>query len=94
MDWRLQFERRPIKRLPWLHHRAQGRDGDVTRGAAFAGEGFGLRIVDMAGIQVCVVGGMRADGGDSAGALDAAPARVLCSSKRKAKEVEEVGDDG
>jgi hypothetical protein len=43
---------------------------------------------------VCVVGGMRADGGDGAGALDAAPAWVLCSSERKAEELEEVGDDG
>jgi hypothetical protein len=42
---------------------------------------------------VRVVGGMRVDDGDGVGALDAAPAWVLCSSKRKAKEVEEVGDD-
>jgi hypothetical protein len=48
----------------------------------------------VTGIQVRVVGGMRAEGGDGTGALDAAPARVLCSSKRKIEEVEEVGDDG
>jgi hypothetical protein len=41
-----------------------------------------------------VVGSMWADGGDGVGALDATPTRVLCSSERKAKEVEEVGDDG
>jgi hypothetical protein len=32
---------------------------------------------------------MQADGGDGVGALDAAPVWVLCSSERKAKEVEE-----
>jgi hypothetical protein len=65
-----------------------GHGDDVTRGTVVVGEGSRLHIIDMAGIQVCMVGGMRA------GALDAGPAWVLCSSERKAEEVEEVGDDG
>jgi hypothetical protein len=40
----------------------------------------------MATIWFSVVGGMCADGGDGVGALDAAPARLLCSSERKAEE--------
>jgi hypothetical protein len=61
---------------------------------AIAGEGSGLWIVDVVGIQVHVVGGMQADGGDGASALDAALVWVLYSLERKAKEVEEAGNDG
>jgi hypothetical protein len=61
---------------------------------AIAGEGSGLWIIDVVGIHVHVVGGMRADGGDGASALDAALVWVLYSSERKVEEVEEVGNDG
>jgi hypothetical protein len=61
---------------------------------AIAGEGSGLWIVDVVGIQVHVVGGMWADGGDGASALDAALVWVLYSSERKVEDVEEVENDG
>jgi hypothetical protein len=40
----------------------------------------------MVTIWFSAVGGMCADGGDGVGALDAALARLLCSSERKAEE--------
>jgi hypothetical protein len=61
---------------------------------AIAREGSGLWIIDVVGIHVHVVGGMRADGGDGVSALDAALVWVLYSSERKVEEVEEVGNDG
>jgi hypothetical protein len=50
--------------------------------AAIAGEGSRLQIVDVAESQVRVTGGMWADDGDGAGALDVAPTWMLCSSKK------------